>query len=213
MSVEIKICGLSTPATLEAAVSARADMIGLVFFSRSPRNVTLETARSLAALARGRTRIVALTVDATDALLSDIVTSVAPDLLQLHGAETPDRCAGIRTRFSIPVMKAIGVSTTDDLGRLPAYASVVDHILLDAKPPPDAVLPGGNGAAFDWSIINGLGRRQPFMLSGGLTPSNVAEAIRITAATAVDVSSGVEVAPGAKSPDLIRAFVAAARSA
>lgn len=213
MSLEIKICGLSTPVTVEAAVAARADMIGLVFFSKSPRNVTLETARSLAALARGRTQIVALTVDATDALLSDIVTAVAPDILQLHGSEPPERCAGIRARFSIPVMKAIGVSIVDDLARIPAYTSAVDKILLDAKPPPGAVLPGGNGAAFDWSIIAGLGRRQPFMLSGGLTPLNVADAIRITAATAVDVSSGVEVAPGAKSPDLIRAFVTAARSA
>lgn len=212
MPVEIKICGLSTAATLDAALDARADMVGLVFFAKSPRNVTLEAATSLATRARGRARVVALTVDANDALIDGIVKAVAPDLLQLHGSEPPERCVEVKDRFRVPVMKAIGIASKDDLARIETYDGACDRILLDAKPPRDATLPGGNGAAFDWSLIEGLGRTRSFMLSGGLTPGNVAEAIRITAASAVDVSSGVEVAPGAKSPDLIRAFIAAARA-
>ncbi len=213
MSPLVKICGLSTPTTLAAAIAAGADRVGFVFFPKSPRNVSVAAAARLAEAARGRAAIVALVVDADDDTLAAIVAGVRPDMLQLHGRETPGRVAAVRARFGRPVVKALGVSTPGDLGPLQDYAAVADEILFDAKPPPGAPLPGGNGRAFDWHMLAGLDLAAPFMLSGGLGPDNVGEALRITRAPAVDVSSGVESAPGIKDPDLIAAFVAAARAA
>ena len=209
----VKICGLSTPETLAAALDAGAERIGLVFFPASPRNVDLGRAAALAAQARGRAAIVALTVDAEDNLLSAVVEAVSPDMLQLHGHESPARSAAVRARFGRPVAKAIGVSTAAEVAGALAYAASADEILFDAKPPKGAALPGGNGVAFDWRLLAGLDLPVPFMLSGGLGPRNVGEALRLTRAPAVDVSSGVETAPGVKSPELIAAFIRAARGA
>ncbi|MFN8831870.1 MAG: phosphoribosylanthranilate isomerase [Labrys sp. (in: a-proteobacteria)] len=207
----VKICGLSTEDTLDAALAAGADMVGLVFFAKSPRNVAPERAKILAARARGRAAIVALVVNPEDDALAAMIDVVRPDLLQLHGAETVERVAAIRERTGLPVMKAIGVASAADLDAVPAHAAAGARILLDAKPPKDAALPGGNGRRFDWSILENLDRRIPFMLSGGLDPGTVADAIRHVRPAGVDVSSGVETAPGQKDPDLITAFVAAAR--
>ena len=209
----IKICGLSTAATLDAALAAGADMVGFVFFPKSPRHISYDTARALGGQARGRAGIVALSVDADDAELGAIAEALRPDLLQLHGRETPERVAAIRARFDLPVMKAIGVTSRADLAQIPAYAAAADRLLFDAKPPADAALPGGNGRAFDWTLLRGLDLPVPHMLSGGLDPGNVAEAIRITRALGVDVSSGVESAAGVKNADKITAFVREARAA
>ncbi len=210
----VKICGLSTPETVEAALRAGAEMVGFVFFARSPRNVSLAQARALAGIARGKAEIAVLMVDAEDAAVDAIVEGVQPDWLQLHGKETPERVAAIRARTRRRVMKAAGVSVAKDVGRaIAAFAGVADRLLFDAKPPPGAVLPGGNGRPFDWTLLSGLDLPIPFMLSGGLTVATGAEALRITAAPGVDVSSGVETAPGVKDEALIAAFVAAARSA
>lgn len=218
MSLEIKICGLSTPETLDAALAAGADMVGLVFFPRSPRHVDVARAARLAAQARGRAQIVALTVDADDDALAAIIDAAAPDILQLHGHETPERVSAIRARFGRPVMKALGIGGPEDLPALTAYAGVADRLLLDAKPPKGAALPGGNGVAFDWNLIAdldlaNLDRARSFMLSGGLDPANVGTAVRLIQPGGVDVSSGVEQAPGIKDPALIAAFVRAAREA
>ncbi len=209
--VEIKICGLSTPDTLDVALDAGADMVGFVFFAPSPRNIALGTARDLGARVERRADKVALTVDAGDSTLDAIVAALMPDMLQLHGKETPERAAAIRARFGLPVMKAIGVATPSDLARAADYAGAADMILFDAKPPRDAVLPGGNGRAFDWTILHAVAPGPRWMLSGGLDAGNVAEALRVTGAGAVDVSSGVESAPGVKDPQRIRDFIAAAR--
>lgn len=209
----VKICGLSTGETLEAALGAGADRVGFVFFPRSPRHIDLATARRLAAQARGRAEIVALSVDAEDEALAAVVEATQPDLLQLHGRESPERIGAVRARFGRPVVKALGVSTRADLAGLAALAAAADHILFDAKPPRDAVLPGGNGNAFDWTLLGGLDLSVPFMLSGGLTAENVGTALDITQAPGVDVSSGVESAPGRKDPAKIEAFVRAARRA
>jgi phosphoribosylanthranilate isomerase len=211
MTTRVKICGIRTADVMQVALDAGADDVGLVFFGKSPRHVGLADAAALAAMARGRARIVALTVDADDALLADIVDGVRPDLLQLHGGETPERCAAIKARFGVAVMKAIGVGAATDIARAEDYLAAVDLILFDAKPLPGAQLPGGNGVAFDWSMLAGVAARIPYMLSGGLTVETVAAAIRATGARAVDVSSGVESAPGVKDARLIRAFVAAAK--
>ncbi|WP_428032276.1 phosphoribosylanthranilate isomerase [Ancylobacter sp.] len=213
MSLDIKICGISTAETLEAALGAGADMVGMVFFAPSPRHVDLATATRLAAQARGRAQIVALTVDADDATLTAIVDAVRPDMLQLHGRETPARVAAVRARFGLPVMKALGIATRDDLAALPAYEAVADRLLLDAKPPKGAVLPGGNGVAFDWTLIADLDLAAPYMLSGGLDPDNVAQAIALIHPSGVDVSSGVEREPGIKDPSRIEAFLRVARAA
>jgi phosphoribosylanthranilate isomerase len=213
MSVLVKICGLSTLPTLDAALEAGADMVGLVFFAKSPRNVSLEAAAQLAAHARGRARIVALTVNADDATLAEIVAAAQPDLLQLHGRETPERVAEVRARFGRPVIKAIPVAVRDDLAAVAGFAAVTDMLLFDAKPPPQATLPGGNGLAFDHGLIAGLDPGVPVMLSGGLDPGTVGPAIGLVRPAAVDVSSGVETAPGDKDPAKIRAFIAAARAA
>lgn len=213
MSLEIKICGLSTAETLDAALGAGADMVGMVFFPPSPRHVDLSTARALAAKARGRARIVALTVDADDAALADIVAAIHPDMLQLHGKESPEHVAAIRARFELPVMKAVGIATAADLAALAAYEGVADRLLLDAKPPKDAVLPGGNGVPFDWDLLAGLDLSIPYMLSGGLDPENVREAVQRLHPFGVDVSSGVERAPGVKDIARIVAFIREARAA
>jgi phosphoribosylanthranilate isomerase len=212
MTTRVKICGLRTEAALEAALAGGADYVGLVFFPPSPRNIAPEAARPLAAQARGRARIVALLVDPDDALIDSVVAAADPDILQLHGKESPQRVAEVRRRWGKPVMKAIPVATAADAQAALDYADVADLILFDARAPRDATRPGGHGAAFDWTLLAGVKGRLPFMLSGGLTPDNVAEAIRITGAAMVDVSSGVESRPGEKDPELIRRFLRAAKA-
>lgn len=209
----VKICGLSTPETLEAAIAAGADQIGLVHFPKSPRHVDLALGAALSRQARGRIERVVLLVDPDDGLVDAAIEALDPDWLQLHGRESPERVAALRASTGRRVMKALGIATADDLARAAAHAASADRLLYDAKPAPGAALPGGNGYAFDWSLLAGAGRDDPFMLSGGLTPETVAEAVAITAAQAVDVSSGVESAPGIKDPDRIAAFVAAAKAA
>ena len=208
--IRVKICGLRDAAAVDAAVAAGAAYLGFVFFPKSPRNVDVDTAAALAATVPPGVAKVALTVDADDAALDALTAAVPLDMLQLHGSESPERVAEVRARYGLPVMKAVGVATAEDLPRLDTYARVADQILVDAKPPPGADLPGGNGLAFDWRLIAGRRWPVPWMLAGGLTPDNVAEAIRATGARQVDVSSGVESAPGVKDPELIRAFVTAA---
>jgi phosphoribosylanthranilate isomerase len=211
MTTKVKICGLKTEAALDAALDAGADYVGFVFFGPSPRNVAPQTAGKLAARARGRAKVVALMVDPDDALIAEVVASAAPDILQLHGRETPARVAEIRSRWSIPVMKAVPVETADDARAALHYSPAADLILFDARAPAESTRPGGNGAPFDWRLLLGVKDEVPFMLSGGLTPDNVAEAIRVTGAAIVDVSSGVESRPGEKDPDLIRRFLRAAK--
>ena len=212
MSLLVKICGLSTADTLDAALDAGADMVGFVFFPPSPRNVSPDQARALETRVQGRARKVALTVDADDALLERIVTALRPDLLQLHGKETPERVAAVRESFGLPVMKVLAIETRDDLRAIARYTRVADRLLFDARAPRDATRPGGLGKPFDWHLLENLDLSIPFMLSGGLDAANVAEAVRLTRPSGVDVSSGVERAPGVKDPDLIRAFVRAARA-
>ncbi len=213
MTPIVKICGLSTPATLEAALAAGADMVGFVFFAKSPRCVGFDAARALGAQARGRAKIVALSVDADDDLISLIVETLSPDILQLHGRESPARVTEISARTGRPTMKAIGVAAPGDLAAAETYDGVADFLLIDAKPPSGAVLPGGNGLPFDWRLARDFAPRSPWLLSGGLDPANVAGAIALTGARGVDVSSGVESAPGVKDEGKIAAFVAAARAA
>ncbi|WP_316180787.1 MULTISPECIES: phosphoribosylanthranilate isomerase [unclassified Bradyrhizobium] len=213
MSLIVKICGLTTPDTLAAALDAGADMVGFVFFPPSPRHVGLTAARELGRDVRGRALKVALTVDADDATVENIVETLHPDLLQLHGRESVARIRDLKQRFGLPVMKAIPVATAADLAPLAGYADVCDRILFDARAPKDATRPGGLGATFDWRLLQGLKLDRPFMVSGGLSVDNVAEAVRITCAGGVDVSSGVERAPGVKDCDMIRDFIRAARAA
>ena len=208
----VKICGLSTAASLSAALEAGADMVGFVFFGPSPRNISLSEAAALGSLVKGRAKKVALTVDADDALIDAISRALSPDILQLHGRETPERAAALSARTGKQIMKAIGVRDRADLAGVPAFAEVCDWLLLDAKPPKEATRPGGNGRAFDWSILDGFSPGKPWLLSGGLTPANVADALTLTRAPGVDVSSGVESAPGVKDEAAIRAFVAAVRA-
>jgi phosphoribosylanthranilate isomerase len=212
MSLLVKICGLSTRETLDAALGAGADMVGFVFFPPSPRHISLEVARELGRQASHRAAKVALTVDADDATLANIVETLRPDLLQLHGKESVARLRDIRTRFGVPVMKVIAVQTAADLKSLPGYAAVAERILFDAHPPKDATRPGGLGAVFDWQLLRGLDPKLVFMVSGGLTADNVAEAVRVTRAGGVDVSSGVERSPGVKDPGMIEHFIRAART-
>jgi phosphoribosylanthranilate isomerase len=212
MSLIVKICGLSTRETLDVALEAGADMVGFVFFPPSPRHLGLEAARDLGKLARQRASKVALTVDADDVTLEGIVEALQPDIMQLHGRESVSRLRDVKRRFSLPVMKAIAVETSADLAALPAYAGVADRILFDARAPEEATRPGGLGAVFDWHVLENIDLKIPFMVSGGLHAGNVAEAIRATRAGGVDVSSGVERAPGKKDPEMIRAFIKAARA-
>jgi phosphoribosylanthranilate isomerase len=212
MPVEVKICGLSTPETVEGSIAAGADYIGLNFYPTSPRYVTLERAAELAAIARGRVKIVALVVDAPDSLLQDIMAKVDPDFIQAHGAEDPARIAAIAGLTGRPVIKAIRVRDGADIAAAADFAGVASFILYDAKAPETLTnaLPGGNGHAFDWQLLGGT-RRPAFMLAGGLTWDNVADAIRLTGAPVVDLSSGVETAPGVKDTGLIRKFIEAAK--
>ncbi len=211
-TMRVKICGLSTPATMDAALDAGADLVGLVFFPKSPRHVDIAAAAALADRARGRAEIVALVVDADDALLASIMQHVKPDVLQLHGRETPERAKEIRQRFGTRVWKVIGVETAADATRAHDYDEAADLILFDAKAPKGAAHPGGNGVTFNWRLLDGV-KGMPYILSGGLTADNVAAAIAATGAVAVDVSSGVESAPGVKDPARIAAFIHAAKSA
>jgi len=213
MPLLIKICGLNTPEAVDAALEAGADAVGFVFFPPSPRHLGFEAARALGARVRGRALKVALAVDAADEWLSAVIEALRPDMLQLHGKETRDRVVMVRTRFGLPVIKALPIAERADLTPIRLYASVADRLLFDARAPREATRPGGLGKSFDWRLLEGIDPGVPFMLSGGLDADNVAEALRITNAPAVDVSSGVERAPGAKDPDKIRAFVRAARNA
>lgn len=209
--VAVKVCGLTRAEDVDAAVAAGAAMVGFVVFPPSPRSLAPEAAGALARRLPAPVTAVALTVDADDALLARILAEVPAALLQLHGRETPERVAEVRARFGRPVMKAVGLAGPDDLALIDAHAAVADRILVDAKPPAGAALPGGNGLAFDWRLVAGRRWPVPWMLAGGLTPANVAEAVRLTGAPGVDVSSGVERAPGVKDAARIAAFVAAAQ--
>jgi phosphoribosylanthranilate isomerase len=212
MVTKVKICGLKTEAGMEAALSGGADYVGLVFFPPSPRNVSPATAQKLAAKARGRAKIVALMVDPDDTLIETVIASADPDILQLHGDETPERVDEIHRRWGKPVMKAILVEAAEDAQAALAYRAA-DLILFDARAPRGSTRPGGNGAPFDWCALLGVKDQVPYMLSGGLTPDNVADAIRSTGAAMVDVSSGVEARPGEKDPVLIDRFLRAAKGA
>jgi phosphoribosylanthranilate isomerase len=211
MSTLIKICGLKTPDALDVAIEAGADMVGFVFFPPSPRNLGPAAAAELGHRVKGRARKVALTVDAGDTQLAGIVEALRPDLLQLHGAESPARVQAIKARFGLPVMKAIAVEARADLAAVKRYDTVADRLLFDARAPREATRPGGLGKPFDWHLLEQLVLPVPYMLSGGLDPDNVAAALRITGAPGVDVSSGVERAAGEKDLDRIRDFIRAAR--
>jgi phosphoribosylanthranilate isomerase len=214
MTPLVKICGLNSVEALDAALGAGADLVGFVRYPRSPRHLGLNEAGSLSGRAKGKALRVALTVDASDGELADIVAALDPDLLQLHGDETPARVAAIRARFGRPVMKAVGIAEENDLAALGRSAEGADRLLLDAKPPKNGeALPGGNGLAFDWRLVAGLDPALAVMLSGGLAPNNVAAAIALSGARALDVSSGVERRPGEKDPEKIERFVRAARAA
>ncbi|WP_284261864.1 phosphoribosylanthranilate isomerase [Roseicyclus amphidinii] len=210
MSIAVKFCGLTRPQDIHGAVEAGARYVGFVFFPKSPRNVSLAAARDLALAVPPGVAKVALTVDADDAALDALTAAVPLDLLQLHGHEPPARVAEVRGRYGLPVMKAIGIADADDLAQIDAYSGVADQLLIDAKPPRGADLPGGNGLAFDWRLL--AARKYwttPWMLAGGLTPDNVAEAVRLTGARQVDVSSGVEAEPGLKDTGRMAAFTGA----
>jgi phosphoribosylanthranilate isomerase len=213
MSLIIKICGLSTAEALEVALDEGADMVGFVFFPPSPRHLSFEAARLLGQRVQGRAQKVALTVDADDAWFGAIVESMRPDLLQMHGKESAARVSALKRRFGLPMMKAVPIERKDDLALAANYIAAADRILFDARAPRDATRPGGLGKPFDWGLLENLALGVPFMLSGGLDSGNVAEALRITKAPGVDVSSGVERAPGEKDPDRIRGFIRAARKA
>ena len=213
MPLSIKICGLRTPEALDVALESGADLVGFVFFPPSPRTIGLEAARLLGARVHGRAGKVALTVNATDETLASIVEALAPDMLQLHGTEPPERVAVVRSKFGLPVMKALPIAERADLSPIRLYAKVADRLIFDARAPEAATRPGGLGKPFDWTLLKGIDPGVPFMLSGGLDANNVAEALRITGAPGVDVSSGVERSVGVKDLDKIRAFIRAARAA
>lgn len=210
--VSVKICGLATVDDVRACADAGANYMGLVFFEKSPRNITIPAARELALAAPLGLAKVALVVNPSDAELDAITGSVPLDMLQLHGRETPERVAEVKARYGLPVLKAVGIADGDDLPKLESYFGVADQILVDAKPPKGGELPGGNGLSFDWRLIAGRRWPCPWMLAGGLTPENVAEAVKMTGAKQVDVSSGVEDAPGLKNAELIQKFVQSSRS-
>ncbi len=213
MSLLVKICGLKTPEAVDVAVESGADLVGFVFFPPSPRHLGLDAARALGALAKGRAGKVALTVDADDQTLAGIVAALSPDMLQLHGHETPERVVAVRQRFGLPIMKALPIADRRDLSPIRLYTPVADRLIFDARAPQEATRPGGLGQPFDWTLLKGLDVSIPFMLSGGLDAGNVAEALAMTCASGVDVSSGVERVPGEKDVEKIRAFIRAARAA
>ncbi len=208
--MRVKICGLNSRIAVEAAVQSGAAYCGFVFFPKSPRNLTIPQAIDLAALVPPGLAKVALTVDASDFTLAQILESVALDMLQLHGSESPDRVAQVKAKFGLPVIKAISIASEADLSAIAEYSRIADQLLIDAKPAPGAELPGGNGVPFDWRLISGRRWASPWMLAGGLTAANVREAVRLTGANQVDVSSGVETSPGVKNVEKIAAFVKAA---
>ncbi len=208
--IRTKICGLRDAGHIAAAAEAGAAYVGFVFFAKSPRNIGLDEARALAIDVPAGVAKVALVVNADDAFLDQLTETVPLDMLQLHGSESPGRVREVKTRYGLPVMKAIGVAEAEDVPQIDDYAAVADQLLIDAKPPRGADLPGGNGLTFDWRLIAGRRWPVPWMLAGGLVPGNVAEAIQLTGTRQVDVSSGVESAPGIKDPELIRAFLAEA---
>ncbi len=209
MKIQTKICGLRTPESVDCAVEAGAAMVGFVFFPPSPRSISIADAVALTARVPDGVKKVALTVNADDALLADIVANAGVDVLQLHGAEQPERVFEIRHTYNLPVIKALPVEDTVDLMVARGYDGVVDYFLFDAKPPADATRPGGNAVSFDWKLLNGFSLAKPWLLAGGLTPENVAEAVQISGAHWVDVSSGVEDQPGEKNLDKIRSFLGA----
>ena len=213
MSLDIKICGLSTPETVAAALAGGASHVGFIFFPKSPRNVTPDQAGQLRQAASGRALAVAVTVDADDVLLDEIVAEMAPDMLQLHGKETPQRVAEVKARYGLPVIKALSVADRADLEKLAPYVGIADRFLLDAKPPKGATLPGGNGVAFDWRLLEGLSGEVDYLLSGGLDAGNVGAALSLVSPPGLDLSSGVETAPGIKDPALITQFFAAVDAA
>jgi phosphoribosylanthranilate isomerase len=213
MSVIVKICGLATEDGLDAALRCGADMVGFVFFDKSPRHVSLELAARLGRRAAKRACKVLLTVDADDASLAAAIAALDPGLLQLHGSEMPERVASIRARFGLPVMKAIGIGEAADLAIIPRFDAVADYLLFDAKPRQATGRPGGNGKSFDWSLLGKIKTKKPWLLAGGLDAHNVAEALAQTRAPGVDVSSGVESAPGVKDGYKIAAFIAQVRGA
>lgn len=212
MSTIVKICGVTSEEAVDAGLDHGADMMGFVFFPRSPRHLSLNAAARLTQRVGRRARKVLLTVDADDALLMTLIPALAPDILQLHGHETPERVAAIRARFGLPVMKAIAIGEASDLDDVARFEPLVDFFLFDAKPAPAAKLPGGNGTAFDWTLLRAVETRKPWLLAGGLDPENVDAALRLTGAPGVDVSSGVEETRGVKDPDKIAAFIGKVRA-
>lgn len=213
MTFDIKICGLKTPETLYAAIAGGASHVGFIFFAKSPRNVAPEQAGALRLAARGKAQAVAVTVDADDAFLDAIVQAMAPDMLQLHGNESPERVAEVKARYGLPVMKAFSVSEAADLDRIAPWRGVADRFLFDAKPPKGSELPGGNGVSFDWRLLAGLDPSIDYMLSGGLNAANIGDALRLANPPGIDISSGVESAPGVKDTALIEDFFKSVRIA
>jgi phosphoribosylanthranilate isomerase len=213
MGIQVKICGINSVESADAAVRAGADFVGLVFHPASPRNLTRGQAQGLAERMHGRVRLVALMTDANDEEIGAVVKSVRPDFLQFHGNETPERVGATRSQFGIPIIKALAIADSDDFARAASYEAAADMLLFDARAPVSAARPGGHGAAFDWQLLRGRKFSRPWLLAGGLNVDNVARAIRSCEAPGVDVSSGVETAPGVKSAEMISDFVAAARSA
>lgn len=213
MGVLVKICGINSSEAANAALRAGADFAGLVFFEKSPRHLSLPQAATLARMLQGRAKVVTLLVDPPDAMIDEVIAAVSPDLIQLHGNESPGRVAAIAARTQRPVIKALAVAESSDVVRAHAYEEMADYLLFDAKVDASATRPGGWGAAFDWQLVAGRTFRRPFGLAGGLTPENVERAIQVSGAQLVDASSGVEDAPGRKSAEKIAAFVAAARNA
>lgn len=207
LKTDVKICGLSTAEALEAALFGGASHLGFVFFEKSPRHISLDSARTLSNLVAGRARRVAVTVDAGDETLGSIVSALRPDILQLHGSETPERVAAVKARFDLPVMKALAIRTAADLAKVAPYRGLADRFLFDAKAPAGSELPGGNGIAFDWSLLAALDEPVDYMLSGGLDERNVTEALEVSGAAGIDVSSGVERAPGVKDASRIASFL------
>jgi len=213
MGIQVKICGINSVESADAAVRAGADFAGLVFHPKSPRNLTREQAEALAARMQGRVRLVALFADASDEEIADTARIVKPDFIQLHGGETPERVGALRSRLGIPIIKAVAIADAADVANAARYEAAADMLLLDAKAPDSAMRPGGHGAAFDWQLLRGRSFSRPWLLAGGLNAENVVRAIRSSEAPGVDVSSGGETAPGVKSPEMIESFIAAARSA
>ncbi|MBZ9743032.1 MULTISPECIES: phosphoribosylanthranilate isomerase [unclassified Mesorhizobium] len=213
MALDIKICGLKTDQAMAAALAGGASHVGFIFFPKSPRYVEPAEAGRLRELARGKALAVAVTVDTSDAFLNEIVEKMQPDMLQLHGSETPDRVTELKARYGLPVMKALPLSEVADLDRIKPFIGIADRFLFDAKPPKGSELPGGNGVAFDWRILAGLDAGVDYMLSGGLNAANIGDALRLANPPAIDISSGVESAPGVKDPALIEQFFRAVRAA